>query len=133
MGRKPRFPKAPDRGTAQTEWTTEQIGGEVVYGGGAVARGSHIVGNSVRGSVALVHASSRPGTKCRGEVDGNDQLQALGVFSSDTWGLYDLPNLTLAHAGRTDPVGPITLLAKSRKVKIPRGSGMLLRVNAIVP
>jgi hypothetical protein len=123
----------PDRGTSENEWTTDQIGGEVVYRGGVVSHGSDIVGNSVFGSGVLVHVSSRTGMKCRGEVAGNDQPQALWVFSSDACGLYDLPTLTLAHAGRTDPVGQIKLLSDKGNVKVPAGSGMLLRVNGAAP
>jgi hypothetical protein len=123
----------PDRGTSENEWTTDQIGGEVVYRGGVVAHGSNVVGNSVLGSGVLVHLSSRPGTKCRGDLAGNDQMQALWVFSSDACGLYDLPNLTLAHAGRSDPVGQIKLLSDKGNVKVPAGSGMLLRVTGTAP
>jgi hypothetical protein len=123
----------PDRGTSEDEWTTDQIGGEVVYRGGVVAHGSNVVGNSVLGSGVLVHLSSRPGTKCRGDLAGNDQMQALWVFSSDACGLYDLPNLNLSHAGRTDPVGQITLHSNKGKVTIRGGSGMLLRVIETAP
>jgi hypothetical protein len=83
----------------------------------------------VLGSGVLVHVAANPGLKCRGEVDGNDQLQALWVFSFDACGLYNLPNLTLTHAGRTDPIGQITLRSTKGNVKVPAGSGMLLRVN----
>jgi|ERR1035438_50146 hypothetical protein len=123
----------PDRGTSENEWTTDQIGGEVVYRGGVVAHGSNIVGNSVPGSGVLVHVAAKPGLKCRDELDGNDQLQALWVFSSDACGIYDLPNLSLTHAGRTDPVGQITLRSNRGKVKIQGGSGMLLRVIGTAP
>jgi hypothetical protein len=123
----------PDRGTSENEWTTDQIGGEVVYRGGVVAHGSNVVGNSVLGSGVLVHLSSTPGTKCRGDLAGNDQMQALWVFSSDACGLYDLPNLNLSHAGRTDPVGQITLHSNKGNVKIRGGSGMLLRVIETAP
>jgi hypothetical protein len=123
----------PDRGTSENEWTTDQIGGEVVYRGGVVAHGSNVVGNSVLGSGVLVHLSSRLGTKCRGDLAGNDQMQALWVFSSDACGLYDLPNLTLAHAGRSDPVGQIKLLSDKGNVKVRAGSGMLLRVTGTAP
>jgi hypothetical protein len=123
----------PDRGTSENEWTTDQIGGEVLYRGSIVAHGSNIVGNSVLGSGVMVHAAAMPGLKCRGEVDGNGKLQALWVFSSDACGLYDLPNLSLPHAGRSDPVGQITLRSNKGNVKVPAGSGMLLRVNAITP
>jgi hypothetical protein len=68
----------PDRGTSQYNWTTDQIGGEVNYhGGGAIAHGSNIVGHSAPDGV-LVRVSSKPGTKCRGEVDGNDRPKRCG-------------------------------------------------------
>jgi len=123
----------PDRGTSENEWTTDQIGGEVVYRGGFVAHGSNVVGHSVLGSGVLVHVAANPGLKCRAGLDGNDQLQPLWVFSSDACGLYDLPNLSLTHAGRTDPVGRITLRSHRGKVKIRGGSGMLLRVIGTAP
>lgn len=119
----------PDRGTSENEWTTDQIGGDLVYRGGVVTQGSNIVGNSVLGSGVLVHLGSRPGTKCRGGISGNDQMQAVWVFSADACGMYGLPNLTLAHAGRTDPIGLIKLSSDKGNVKVPAGSGMLLRVN----
>jgi hypothetical protein len=81
----------------------------------------------------LVRVSSRPGTKCRGEFYGNDRPQALWVFSSDACGLYDFPNITLAHAGRTSPLGEITLQSNKGNVNILAGSGILLRVNDIAP
>lgn len=119
----------PDRGTSENSWTTDLIGGEVDYrGGGIVARGLNVVGKSVPNGV-LVHVSSRPGTECRGTVDGNDRPQALWVFSSDACGLYDFPGLTLAHAGRTPPIGRIVLQSSQGNVKVRAGSGMLLRVN----
>ncbi|HTS07744.1 MAG TPA: hypothetical protein VMP68_19375 [Candidatus Eisenbacteria bacterium] len=121
----------PDRATSENSWTTDQIGGEVVYRGGVVAHGLTVVGNSVLESGVLVHLSSRPDTKCRAEIAGNEQLQALWVFSSDACGLFDLPNMSLAHAGRSDPVGQIKLLSDKGNVKVPGGSGMLLRVDAI--
>ena len=123
----------PDRGTSEYSWTTEQIGGEVNdRAGGAVTHGSGVVGRSVADGV-LVRVSSRPGTQCRGEVDGNDRLQALWVFSSDACGLYDLPDVVLLHAGRSDPVGEITLLSDRGNLLIRGGSGMLLRVRSATP
>lgn len=119
----------PDRGTSDWNWTTDQIGGEVaMHGGGPVIHGSNVVGRA-EGNGVLVRVNARPGTPCRGAVEGNDEPQALWVFSSDACGLYDLPNLMLVHAGRTDPVGEITLKAQKGNVKIQAGSGMLLRVN----
>lgn len=123
----------PDRGTSENVWTTDQIGGEVVYRGAVVTQGSNIVGNSVGGSGVLAHLNSRPGTKCRDDMSTNDEMQALWVFSSDACGLYGLPKLTLAHAGRTDPVGQIKLLSDQGNVKVRGGSGMLLRVTGTMP
>jgi hypothetical protein len=123
----------PDRGTSEYSWTTDQIGGEVDYrGGGAIVHAAEIVGYSVPNGV-LVRVSPKPGQKCRDEVDGNDQLQALWIFSSDACGLYDLPNLSLTHAGRTEPVGQITMRSNKGNVEIRGGSGMLLRVIGTAP
>jgi hypothetical protein len=72
---------------------------------------------------------SRPGTKCRGALDGNDQPQAVWVFSSDACGLYDFRNVTLTHAGRTSPVGETRLESPKGNLNIPSGSGLLLRVT----
>jgi len=119
----------PDRGTSQNAWTTDQIGGEVVYrGGGPVADGLRSVGEPTYGGV-LVHVSAKPGSPCRGEIEGNDRLQALWVFSSDACGVYDFADLAIVHAGRSDPVGKITLASDKGAVNIRAGSGMLLRVN----
>lgn len=119
----------PDRGTSQNAWTTDQIGGEVVYrGGGPVANGLTPVGEPTHDGV-LVHVSVKPGSKCRTDVDGNDRLQATWVFSSDACGVYDIPNLEIAHAGRTNPIGEITLASDKGNVNVRAGSAMLLRVN----
>ena len=80
----------PDRGTSANAWTTDQIGGEVVYrGGGLVADGLRPVGESTTNGV-LVHLSAKPGSKCRGDIEGNDRLQASWVFSSDACGVYEI-------------------------------------------
>ncbi len=119
----------PDRGTSESSWTTDQIGGDVVYrGGGPVANGLRVVGTPAPNGV-LVHVSSRANGRCRGEVEGNDQLQALWVFSSDACGTYDLPEVSIIHARRTDPVGQITIASDKRDFEIRAGSGLLLRVK----
>jgi hypothetical protein len=119
----------PDRGTPESAWTTEQIGGEVVYrGGGPVADGLRNVGEPAPNGV-LVRVSGKPGTECRGTVEGNDQRQALWVFASSACGAYGFADLTIIHAGRTNPVGEITVASDHGKVNVRAGSGMLLRVN----
>jgi hypothetical protein len=113
--------------------TTVQVGGDVVYGeGGPVTTGedpNQIVGKKVNGGV-LGQVRAKEGTKCRGAIDDNDSPQALWVFSSDACGTYGLEKISIAHAGRTDPVGVIVLVSDSGNFKIAGGAGMLLRVNA---
>ena len=121
----------PDRGTSENAWTTEQIGGEVVYrGGGSVSKGLQPVGTPVGGGV-LVEVSARPGSPCRGEIEGNTNPQALWVFSSDACGLYDLPNVKIISAGRTAPIGEIVLSSEQGELNVRAGSGLLLRVHAV--
>ena len=112
--------------------TTVQVGGDVVYGeGGPVTTGENpneVVGKAVAGGV-LSRVRAKEGTKCRGAIDGNDSPQALWVFSSGACGTYGLEHITIAHAGRTDPIGVIVLASDSGNLKIPGGAGMLLRVS----
>jgi hypothetical protein len=117
----------PDRGTSDFYWVTQQIGGETVYrGGGPVTRGSTVVGKSVVDGV-LVHPSAAG--KCEGEDDADDRPQAFWVFASTVCGLYDFPDLRLVHAGRNKPRGEITIASTKGPLKIPAGSGLLLRVQ----
>src|SRR5262245_12901175 len=112
--------------------TTIQIGGDVVYGeGGPVTsaeNGAEVLGKSVHGGVLVpVRANEKLG--CRGEADGKDSLQALWVFSSNACGTYGLEHVQVPHAGRTDPIGVITLASDSGSLRIPSGAGMLLRIH----
>jgi hypothetical protein len=113
--------------------TTVQVGGDVVYGeGGPVTTGDNpnqIVGKHVNGGV-LGQVRAKQGRNCRGAIDGNDRPQALWVFSSDACGTYGLQNISIAHAGRSDPIGVIVLSSDSGNFKIAGGAGLLLRVNA---
>lgn len=65
----------------------------------------------------LSRVSSKAGTKCRGTIDGNDQPQALWVFSADVCGTYGFADVTIAHAGRSNPTEEITLISNSGKAK----------------
>ena len=119
----------PDRGTSQNSWTTVQIGGDVVYrGGGPVAHGSEVVGTPTTDGV-LSRLRANADGKCRGETDGNDLPQALWVFSADACGAYGFSDLTIIHAGRSNPFGQVTLGSTKGNVEVRSGSGMLLRVN----
>jgi len=120
---------SPGFGTPYTWLTTRQIGGDEVYGvGGPVTdQWSNNVGKGVFGGV-LVHVRTHPGSKCRGPMDAEDRLQALWVFSSDACGVYGMTGVTIAHAGRTGPLGEIVLTADHRDVLVRGASGLLLRV-----
>ena len=118
----------PDRGTAPAVYTTNQVGGDVVFrGGGPVTDGEEVVGKPVPGGV-LGQVRPNPSGECRGSIEGNERPQALWLFSTDACGAYGYPGLTIAHAGRSDPVGRITLSAKEGGLNVRGGSGMLLRV-----
>ena len=118
----------PDRGTPWAWVTRNLIGGEVAYGeGGPVARGDQVVGQALYGGV-LVPLRAQPGSHCRSDIAGNTQPQALWVFSSDACGVYGLEGVEVPHAGRTAPIGKITLTSKQGDLKISGGTGMLLRV-----
>ncbi len=122
-------PMGTDRGTSPLEYTTMQIGGDVVYrGGGPVTHGSRIVGEPVPNGV-LSEVSEKPGSDCRGAIEGANSRQALWLFSSDACGAYGLGETKIVHAGRTEPMGEIILGSAHGEVKVQSGSGMLLRVN----
>jgi len=119
----------PGFGTPYAWATTDQIGGDIKYGvGGPVTdRGSQVVGQGTYDGV-LVHVKAQPESACRGDLDGNHDLQALWVFSADSCGAYGVAGVRIVHAGRTAPIGEITLSAESGDVKVRSGSGMLLRI-----
>jgi hypothetical protein len=118
-----------DRVTSESEWTTVQVGGDVVYrGDGPVTNGRYTVGTPVANGV-LVRVAAKPNSKCHGDLTGADRPQALWVFSADACGTYGLGNLSIAHAGRSQPVGQITLVSESGNFGLRSGSGLLLRVQ----
>jgi len=119
-----------DRGTPPEAWTTVQIGGDAVYrGGGPVVGLEGKVGRPVSNGV-LGRLYANPDRGCSGAINASESPQALWVFSGDACGAYGLPNLTVRHAGRTDPVGQISLESKKGQVNVNAGAGILLRVNA---
>ena len=108
------------------------IGGDTVYGVGgpvtAVESPHEVVGKGLTSGV-LVHVRAKPGTQCRGALAGDDSLQALWVFSSDACGVYGFDHLHIAHAGRTAPAGVVSLVSDQGELKIPAGTGLLLRIS----
>jgi hypothetical protein len=126
--------EAPAEGAPYDWLPTTQIGGDSVYGmWGPVMSwndASEVVGKSV-GYGVLARPRAREGTACRGELEGNDNSQALWVFSTDACGAYGIEHLNIVHAGRTDPVGKIVLASGAPNVKLRNGDGLLLRVNEV--
>jgi hypothetical protein len=120
-----------DSGSPAGWATTVQIGGDARYGDGdAVRNPAHqVVGKAVRGGV-LVHVGANLRAGCEGPLDGDDHLQALWVFSTDACGVYGLKGLQIAHNGKSEPVGEITLHFDKDDMKLEAGTGMLLRVRS---
>ncbi len=108
------------------QWVTKQVGGDVVNRErGVVGSSAGVVG---RWSGAVwAKLTPAPKAGCPAE-DGNDREQPLWVFSSSACGVYGLPDVKLAHAGRTEPVGLI-MLESQKDLVIRGGSGWLLLVN----
>jgi len=121
-------PMGPDRGTSEEDYTTVQVGGDVVYrGGGPVMHGGEVVGRPVPGGV-LVRLRANPERGCRGSLGDDARLESLWLFSSAACGTYGLPHVIIRHAGRTAPAGEIVLSASEGRVNVRGGAGMLLRV-----
>lgn len=114
----------PILGESSANWTTTQVGGDVVYrGGGHVVHDEKVVGEPVKDGVLTVLVSAgRPGC----ETASGDRKLALWVFSSSACGAYGyFGRLDIARAGDSSPVGEIVL--ESRKnVRVGTGSAMLL-------
>jgi hypothetical protein len=123
-----RTPKA-NNDNAST-WSYVQIGGDQVSYGqdGPVALGSEVVGKYTSQG-ALAYLTADLGTECRSAIDGNNRPQSFWVFSSRACGVYWSGDVKILHAGRTDPVGQITLVSEGKTVSVGKGSGMLLRVD----
>jgi hypothetical protein len=122
-----------DRGS-NPPWsqTVTQIGGDVVYREDeTVVRGDKVVGKPVFagdwGVLSLVSPSLDD--RCRGAVAGNENPQALWVFSHDACGVYGY-DAVIKHAGRSNPRGEIVLASTDGGLNVRRYSAMLLRVNS---
>jgi hypothetical protein len=124
------IPQYDDRGSSSYVNNTRQIGGDAVYrGGGHVMEGKTVVGEPVNDEGVLGYARPNPEGNCRGAIDGNNRLQALWLFSSDACGVYGYKGVKIEHAGRTSPVGEITLSSDRGDINIRGGSAILVRVD----
>ena len=79
---------SPGFGTPWVWNTTRQIGGDEVYGrfGVVTDEFSQHVGTSVADGV-LAQPRSKPGSACRGAIDGANAVQAMWLLSSDACGV----------------------------------------------
>jgi hypothetical protein len=108
--------------------TTVQIGGDTRFGDGGEVRNpqKQKVGKGVSGGV-LVRIAANPALGCEGPSSGNNQLQALWVFSSASCGVYDM-GVQIAHSGVTAPFGEVSITKNKDTLKIEGSTAMLLRV-----
>ena len=124
--------ETPTDGPVSMPIARTQVGGDVAYtsAGEVTTTDGEVVGKSVNGGVlSQVHANNRQGTDCLGAVGDNDSRQAMWVFSADACGTYGLSEITIAHAGKSEPAGVIVLASAKGQLKLPRGAAMLLRVQ----
>jgi hypothetical protein len=126
--------QAVGEGDVSNWMTTTQIGGDSVFGIGGQVTSAHnateVVGKSPMSGGVLVELRPNASANCRGPLNGNNNPQALWVFSSDACGTYGLSKVNILHAGRTAPVGTVILDLRGPNTKIQRGAGLLLRVIA---
>jgi len=124
----------PQLSSSENTDSQVQIGSDQIsYGDdGLVMVGSQVVGKYTSQGV-LAYGGPDPGTPCRGTIDDNDHPQAFWLFSVNACGAYGFGDLTVFHAGRTPPLGEITLSSKSKVLKVDKGSAMLLLVGASGP
>lgn len=116
-----------DFGSAISDWNTQQIGGQMVYrGDGTLTQGLQVVGRATIVGEVFGEPKTYPWSPCARDRASNT-VQSFWVFSTDACGIYGLPDLKLAHAGRSQPLGQIVLESPG-KLDIRSGSGWLLIV-----
>ena len=115
---------------SSNQWVMRQVGGEIVNRGrGRIASGEGLVGRWNGQAWGKLTAGAEGDCTA---ADGNGIEQALWVFSTSACGLYGLEGMTLAHDGRTAPLGQI-VLESSKSLHVGGGSGWFLLVNAAAP
>jgi hypothetical protein len=113
------------------EWVTKQVGGEYVFRGrGYVASDK----GPDQGKVGIWSGSGvwgklNPAADCPAS-DSNGEQQALWIFSTTACGVYGIEDTKITHAGRTAPLGQITL-GSAKNILVRGGSGWLLIVNPV--
>ncbi|HUO60977.1 MAG TPA: hypothetical protein VMU24_09940 [Candidatus Acidoferrales bacterium] len=106
------------------EGNTAQIGGEVAYRDAELMDGLKPVGKALADGSVLAPLRASP----RG-CAADPNVQSLWVFSTTACGVYGDMGLSIAHNGKTDPVGQIVLRSEPHeKLLVRNGTGMMLRV-----
>jgi hypothetical protein len=117
---------------------TRQVGGDITYGtggpviefgpevGGIVLAGGTVIGRGTPDG-AVARLSTLPGSACGAGSPDTSQLQSVWLFSASACGAYGFWNLTIQRSGMTSPRGIIVLRTSSKRVKLPRGTGLLLQ------
>lgn len=111
-------------------WTTQQIGGDIVYRGGGPVTASwgETVGKPLNDGVMSRLLAPRNELVLKGmHCAPSDKLHALGLFASTACAVYGFPSLTIEHDGFDKPKGQIALVSQSQSVKIRAGSQFLLQ------
>lgn len=119
-----------DYGTSPSDWNTVQIGGAGVYrGSGEVVSGSQVVGRATDSGAVTARLMAAPDRGCPGD---GEREQSLWKFSPWACGAYGLDDLKLVHSAVSNAAGEIELTS-SRDIRIPGGSGWLLKTVAPEP
>lgn len=120
-----------DADMGPSSWTTQQIGGDVVYRGGGPVTTSwgEVVGKPVSDGVMARLVGPRYSAHPNNlHCASSDTPHALGLFASNACGLYGLSRWTLERAGFTQPKGDITLSSSTKSLKVGSGAALLLQV-----
>jgi len=108
-----------------SQWTTRQIGGDIVYRGrGTAGSATGEVGRWVGGTSVLIKLTPNPEAGCPTGA-GYDREQAVWVFSSGACGTYGITNVKITNLGVPSSLGEISLTSQ-RNIAIRGGSGWLL-------
>jgi hypothetical protein len=112
-----------------SQWTTRQVGGDIVRRGwGKAGSSGGVEGKWINGTAVVIKLTPRPEAGCPGGGEGYELEQAVWVFSSAACGTYGLSDISIAHTGATSRIGQIELKS-SKKLVIRSGSGWLLMLT----
>jgi hypothetical protein len=108
-----------------TQWTTRQIGGDVVARAqGKAGSKNGVTGTWIGGTSVEIKLTPNPEAGCP-DGPGYGEEQAVWVFSSGACGVYGWKDMKIEKSGSTAPIGDIVLKSE-RKLNVRRGSGWLL-------